>query len=115
MMIRHLFLATKYRDTVYIYIVGRNEREIPDPKGSSTSSERERERRKDEERGEGGERRRRSVHAARRWPRIGALYENEKVRKAEVKSVHTQRVQIHASEDRKREREREIRCTGTRG
>lgn len=115
MMIRHLFLATKYRDTVYIYIVGRNEREIPDPKGSSTSSERERERRKDEERGEGGEKRRRSVHAARRWPRIGALYENEKVRKAEVKSVHTQRVQIHASEDRKREREREIRCTGTRG
>lgn len=42
-----------------------------------------RERRERERRG-----RERSVHA-RRWPRIGALYENEKVTKAEVKSVHT--------------------------
>lgn len=89
MMIRHLFLATKYRDTVYIYTVGRNERETPDSKGTCIERRREREGEEDEEWGERGKRRRRSVHAPRRWPRIGALYENEKVRKAEVKSVHT--------------------------
>lgn len=44
---------------------------------------REKERRPEERKRAG-----RSVHA-RRWPRIGALYENEKVTKAEVKSVHT--------------------------
>lgn len=93
MMIRHLFLATKYRDTVYIYIYIQLEetREKPQIRKAPASNEGEREREgeEDEEWGERGKRRRRSVHAPRRWPRIGALYENEKVRKAEVKSVHT--------------------------
>lgn len=93
MMIRHLFLATKYRDTVYIYIYiyswKKRERNPRFERHLHRTKKREREREEDEEWGERGKRRRRSVHAPRRWPRIGALYENEKVRKAEVKSVHT--------------------------
>lgn len=62
MMIRHLFLATKYRDTVYIYIQLEETREKPQIRKAPASNEEEREREREkrtksggkEEKGEGG-------------------------------------------------------------
>ena len=98
-MIRHLFWASLHAAAKYESIETQNELAFEEgrkiyQREPACSAEGARRRKKgvgdqrEEREREREKRAERSVHA-RRWLRIGALYENEKVTKAEVKSVHT--------------------------